>query len=309
MQTILGAGGSMGSLLARELQSYTDQVRLVSRNPKRVTESDLLFPADLMDASQTEKAVEGSEVAYLIVGFPYKTRVWQTAWPAVMENVIRACLAHNTRLVFFDNVYMYDPTSLDPMLETHPTGPISRKGRVRESIASRLMDHVHNGSLKALIARCADFYGPSIERNSILTETVFKPLSQGKKATWLGRPDKKHSYTYTPDAAKATALLGNSPEAYGEVWHLPTAPDPFTGQQWVEHIAMALGAEPRYRVGRKGLLQFLGLFSSIMRETSEMLYQYDRDYVFDSSKFERHFNMKPTPYKEGIRQVVDADFS
>lgn len=298
----------MGSLLARELQNYTDQVRLVSRNPKPVTGSEILFPADLMDAAKTEKAVEGSLIAYLTVGLPYKTKVWQTCWPVIMENVVRACLVHNTRLVFFDNVYMYDPTSLDPMMETHPIAPTSRKGKVRESVAGLLMDHVLNGSLQALIARSADFYGPSIEGNSILTETVFRPLSEGKKANWLGRPDKKHSYTYTPDAARATALLGNSPEAYGEIWHLPTAPDPFTGRQWVKHIAEALNVAPRYRVAGKGMVKFLGLFSSIMRETSEMLYQYDRDYVFDSSKYERHFNEKPTPYQEGIRQVVEVDF-
>ncbi len=308
MQTILGAGGTIGSLLASELRNYTDQVRLVSRNPKRVGESDELVTADLTDPLQTEKAVAGSEVAYLTVGMPYKIKVWQSAWPVVMENVIQACIAHNTRLVFFDNIYMYDPTSLDPIRETHPVNPCSKKGKVRESIASMFMDHVQNDSLQGLIARCADFYGPSINANSILTETVFKPLSQGKKANWLGRADKKHSYTFTPDAARATALLGNSPEAYGEVWHLPTAPNPYTGQEWVEQVAAALDVEPRYRVGGKGLVKFLGLFSSIMRETSEMLYQYDRDYVFDSSKFEGHFGLKPTSYPEGIRQVVEADF-
>ena len=203
---------------------------------------------------------------------------------------------------------MYDPVSLDPMQEAHPINPPSRKGKVRESIACRVMDHVKNGALQALIARSADFYGPSIEGNSILTETVFKPLSQGKKATWLGRPDKKHSFTFTPDAARATALLGNTPEAYGDIWHLPTAPDPFTGKQWVEHIAGALHAKPRFRVAPKGMVGFLGLFSSVMRETHEMMYQYDRDYVFDSSKFEASFKLKPTPYEEGIRQVVAAGF-
>jgi hypothetical protein len=34
-----------------------------------------------------------------------------------------------------------------------------------------------------------------------------------------------------------------------------------------------------------------------------MLYQYDRDYIFDSSKFEKEFNFTPTPYKEGIHQT------
>ena len=41
-----------------------------------------------------------------------------------------------------------------------------------------------------------------------------------------------------------------------------------------------------------------------MKEFVEMLYQYDRDYVFDSSKFEKAFNFQPTPYAEGIREIV-----
>ena len=309
MQAILGSGGTIGSLLAAELRQYTDRVRLVSRHPARIHASDELFPADLTDASQTSAAVAGAEVAYLTAGLPYNTKVWEATWPAIMENVISACLEHHTRLVFFDNIYMYDPGSLDPMRESHLISPDSRKGKVREAIACRLMDHVQNGSLQALIARSADFYGPSTTGKSILTETVFNPLSQGKKASWLGRADKRHSFTFTPDAARATALLGNRPEACGEVWHLPTAPDPFTGTQWVEHIAAALRAEPKYRVVGKGTVRLLGIFSSIMRETVEMLYQYDRHYVFDSSKFEGRFGLKPTPYEEGIRQVVEADFS
>jgi uncharacterized protein YbjT (DUF2867 family) len=36
MQTILGANGTIGSVLAKELGAYTNQIRLVSRNPKKV---------------------------------------------------------------------------------------------------------------------------------------------------------------------------------------------------------------------------------------------------------------------------------
>jgi hypothetical protein len=39
-----------------------------------------------------------------------------------------------------------------------------------------------------------------------------------------------------------------------------------------------------------------------------MLYQYDRDYDFDSSKFENHFSFKPTPYADGIKQIVRLDY-
>jgi hypothetical protein len=40
--------------------------------------------------------------------------------------------------------------------------------------------------------------------------------------TGLLMANKKHSFIYTPDAAKATAILGNTPDAYNQVWHLPT---------------------------------------------------------------------------------------
>jgi hypothetical protein len=42
----------------------------------------------------------------------------------------------------------------------------------------------------------------------------------------------------------------------------------------------------------------------MMRELAEMLYQNDRDYLFDSSKFERRFAFTPTPYADGIRECV-----
>ena len=73
----------------------------------------------------------------------------------------------------------------------------------------------------ALIARSADFYGPGNEK-SFVTEMVYKNIKTGKAANWFINADKKHSFTYTPDAAKATALLGNTKDAYNQIWHLPT---------------------------------------------------------------------------------------
>ena len=158
-------------------------------------------------------------------------------------------------------------------------------------------------------ARSADFYGPSIRQSSVLTETVFKNLSAGKKANWLGSVEYKHSYTYTPDAGKATALLGNTPDTYNQVWHLPTAPDPFTGKEWIAAVAKELQVPPKYQVVPKFLVRLMGLFMPVMREMVEMMYQYDRDYVFDSGKFEKRFNFKPTPYLEGIKKIVETDYS
>lgn len=48
MQTILGAGGDIGTPLAKELRRYTDKVRLVARNPKKVNQDDELFAANYL---------------------------------------------------------------------------------------------------------------------------------------------------------------------------------------------------------------------------------------------------------------------
>lgn len=308
MQTILGSGGAIGKELARHLPQYSGKIRLVSRNPQKVNDSDELFKADLRNKEQVLKAVEGSEIVYLTVGLKYNAKVWQKTWPVIVKNVIEACTKYKSKLVFFDNIYMYDKNHLNPMNEETPVNPPSKKGKVRAQIAQMIWDAQKDG-LQALIARAADFYGPGIKGNSVLTETVFNNLKDGKKANWLGSVNYKHSFTYTPDAGKAVAILGNTPEAFGQIWHLPTASNPFTGKEWIEKIANKLEAKPKYQVASKFIVRILGLFIPIMKEMVEMIYQYDRDYVFDSTKFEKKFNFSPTPYLEGINEIVKQDYT
>ena len=308
MQTILGAGGVIGLELAKALKQYTNDIRLVSRNPERVNDSDELLSADLLNPSELRNAIKGSSIVYLTVGFEYKLKVWQESWPKLIKNVIDACIEYNCKLVFFDNMYMYDSDYLSGMNEETPVNPSSKKGKVRAEIADMIMKKVEEGKLRALIARSADFYGPAIKNSSMLTETVFKPLSKGKAANWMASLNFKHSFTYTPDAGKATAMLGNADKAYNQVWHLPTADKPYTGKEWIEVIAKEMGAKPKIQLVNKLILKLLGIFIPFMREMPEMMYQYDRDYIFNSEKFHEHFDFRVTPYIEGIREIIKSDY-
>ena len=304
MQVILGAGGAIGIDLAKELKNYTTEIRLAGRNPQKVNTDDELVKCDLTIPSMVDSTVKGAKVTYLVAGLKYDANVWQEQWPVVMKNVISACIKHKSSLVFFDNIYMLNPEKLNPMTEETEVLPSSKKGKVRAEIAQMILDEIASGKLKALIARSADFYGPNIN-NSVFVETVFKNLKTGKKAIWMCSKDKLHNYTYTPDAAKATALLGNTENAYGQIWHLPTAPA-LTGKEWIEKIAKEIGVQPKIMVTPKFMVRLLGLFNPIMKEFVEMLYQYDRDYVFDSSKFETVFKLKPTPVDDAIKQIIKA---
>ena len=305
MQTILGANGTIGSLLAKELIKYTDKIRLVSRNPRKINESDELFPADLSNPVIVDEAVDGSDVVYLVVGFDYNLKTWEEKWPRLMRATINACIKHNARLVFFDNVYMYDISAIPYMTEESIYNPPSRKGAVRKQIAQMIMDEVKAGKLMALIARSADFYGPNNDKSFVI-EMVYKNFLKGKRANWFIDADKKHSFTFTPDAAKATALLGNTDDAYNTIWHLPTDKHTLTGREFVKLFAKEMNVDNKLYVMPLWMIRLAGIFVPIMKEMPEMMYQYDREYLFDSSKFEKRFNFQPTTYQEGIRLTVKS---
>lgn len=303
MQTILGSGGIIANHIALSLPEYTNSVRLVSRKPKTVTGKEQLVSADLTSAGQVMHAVKGSEVVYLTAGLQYNIKVWQAQWPALMRNVIHACKENGAKLVFFDNVYMYGNV-VGPMTEQTPFNPCSRKGEVRAEIARMILDEVKKGGLNALIARSADFYGPATA-NSFLNMMVFENLKKGKAAQLMISKHLKHSFTYTPDAGKATALLGNTPTAYNQTWHLPTDGNALTGQQIVNLAAEALGTSPKITVLPRLMIQMAGLFNPIIKESVEMLYQYDSEYIFDSTKFDKAFAFDKVLYAEGIRNCVN----
>lgn len=303
MQTILGANGAIARELSKHLPQYTNRVRQVSRNPKKINASDELVSADLLNYTQTEQAVAGSEVVYLLAGLKYDVNVWQEQWPKIMRNTIDACKKNGSKLVFFDNVYAYGQVS-GPMTEETPFNPNSKKGEVRAKIATTLLDEIQQGNLQGMIVRAADFYGPGALL-SLTHSTVNERLKAGKGAQWVGDPKKIHTFTYTPDAGRTVAIAGNTPAAYNQTWHALTSAEKITGEDYIRIAYDVLGRPYKSpQVMSKFGVRLLGLFIPVLREFVEMMYQFENEYVFDSSKAEKAFSIKPTFYKEGIRETL-----
>jgi nucleoside-diphosphate-sugar epimerase len=303
MVTILGAGGAIGNELVKHL-TPGEPVRLVSRNPKLVPGAAETVAADLSNFDDTLRAVSGSRVAFLLAGLKYDLKVWRELWPRIMHNAIEACKRSNTRLVFFDNVYMYGKVE-GAMTEETPFRPSSKKGEIRAQIATTLLGEMKAGNLTALIARAADFYGPSVE-NGVPNKLVFDKFAKGAKAMWLMNDSVKHSLTFTPDAARSLVLLADTEGAWNQTWHVPTASGPLTGKEFIELAAKEFRTQPKYRVLTRPMLWLAGWFDTTIRESHEMLYQSEFDYVFDSTKFMEAFHFQPTPYPEGIHRTAQA---
>lgn len=302
MITILGAGGAIGNEVVKLLAARKLPFRLVGRNPISKPGDTEVVSADLSDKDQTEKAVAGSSVVFVLAGLKYDHKVWAELWPRIMANTIEACKRANARLIFFDNVYMYGRVA-GPMTEDTPFNPISKKGEIRAKIASTLIKEWQSGSLTAMIARAADFYGPNA-RTGMANVTVFEPMSKKQKAMCLANDSLAHSYTYTPDAAEALVTLAEAESAWNQTWHMPTAPTPLTGKEFIIQAAEAMGVAPNYRVLHPLMVRVFGWFDPVVGEIYEMLYQNDSPYLFDSSKYAQAFGFAGTPYAEGIRATA-----
>ncbi len=304
MQTILGANGIIGEELARALRNdYTQDIKLVGRNPKKVHPEDLLFSADLMNGQNVIEALENTTIAYLTVGLAYDSEIWLTDWKIVMQNVIEGCKMNDCKLVYFDNTYAY-PQNVGIQVESTPMVSKGKKGIGKRLAAELLQKAIDNNEIEAVICRAPEFYGPG-KTKGLTNMMVFESLRDGKEPKVFLRDDKLRTLIYTPDASKAMALLGNTEEAYGQTWHLPCDDNRLTYKQFFEEIASNLGRKVDYKVLSSFVLKAGALVDKNLKETAELLPRYEVDNIFDSSKFKTKFpNFKVTSYKEGIANII-----
>lgn len=303
MQTILGANGQIAIELARELnRKHTGDLRLVSRNPRKVNGTDTLVSADLLDAEQTAKAVSGSSVVYFTAGLPPDTHLWETQFPVMLKNALAACRAAGARFAYFDNTYMY-PQDDRPQTEDTPFLPAGPKGKVRAAMASMVLDEMARGEIPVLIARAPEFYGPG-KTQSVTNTLVIDNCRVGKTPCVPVRDDTRRTLIWTPDASRALATLGNAPDAFGQTWHLPCCDDRPTYKEFVSMASDVFGTDGSYRVLGKWTLIAAGLVSRQVREIRELLPRYERNNIFDSSKFKRRFpEFAATTYRSGLARI------
>ncbi|MBX3611279.1 MAG: NAD-dependent epimerase/dehydratase family protein [Hydrogenophaga sp.] len=306
MQTILGATGQIAIELARELgRQYTTDLRLVSRQPRKVNDTDTLLPADLLDARQAAEAVKGSSVVYFTAGLPPDTALWEAQFPVMLKNALDATRAAGARFVYFDNTYMY-PQDDRVQTEQTPFMPMGRKGKVRAAMATRVLDEMARGDIPVLIGRAPEFYGPG-KTQSFTNALVIDAIKAGKTPRVPVRDDTLRTLIWTPDASRALAVLGNTPDAFGRTWHLPCDDERLTYREFVALAADVFGTAPSYKVIGKWALTAVGLVSKPARELRELLPRYEHNNLFDSSAFKQRFaDFAVTTYRQGLQHIHQA---
>ena len=305
MQTILGANGQIAVELARELRRINPEqaLKLVSRNPRKVHDRDLLQAANLLDAEQTRQAVQGSHIVYFTAGLPPDTELWERQFPTMLRNTLNASLVAGASFVYFDNTYMY-PQNAQRQTEATAFAPVGRKGRVRAMMAEMVLAEMARGEIPVLIGRAPEFYGPA-QTQSISNTLVIDRLKAIKSPLVPVSDETMRTLIWTPDASRALAALGNRAEAFGQTWHLPCDDERLNYRQLVTMAAQAFGLPERYHVLPSWALHAAGLFSSSIAELQELLPRYAQDNLFDSRKFKQAFaEFEVTSYPRGFKLLA-----
>jgi nucleoside-diphosphate-sugar epimerase len=301
LHVIFGTGAVGMSVMDELIRRGRRRVRMVNRSGRaRVPHGVEVVGGDATDEAFARGASEGASVVYFALNPPYDK--WPELFPPLQAGVLEGAASAGAKLVAMENLYMYGLTSGRPLTEDLPHAPNTRKGRVRARMSEELMDAHSSGRVRVAIGRASDYFGPRVLA-SAAGEQVFGRAVQGKSAQVAGDPNQPHTYTYAPDIGRGLVILGEREEALGQAWHLPS-PETLTTRQFVEMIFEEVGKPARIQAAPKILLRAMGLFNPGIRETIEMLYEFEEPFAVDHSKFEQAFGEQATPLREAIRGTV-----
>src|SRR5215212_7480132 len=301
LHVVFGTGAVGMSVMDELVQSGPRRARVVNRSGRaRVPHGVEVVGGDATDKAFAREASEGASVVYFALNPPYTQ--WTELFPPLQAGVLEGAANAGAKLIAVENLYMYGLTGGRPLTEDLPHAPNTRKGTVRARMSKELMEAHKSGRVRVATGRASDFFGPRV-LVSAAGEQVFGRAVEGKSAQVAGDPDQPHTYTYAPDIGRGLVILGEHEEALGQVWHLPS-PETLTTRRFVEMIFEEVGKPARIQAAPKIVLRAMGLFNPGIRETIEMLYEFEESFVVDHSKFEEAFGEKATPLREAIQGSV-----
>ncbi len=300
LHAILGTG-PLARATAAALIARGYAVRFVSlsgRMSDRPAGTELL-QADLLDIDASIGALSGAEVVHFCAQPPYHQ--WVDKFDALQSAAIAAAKRLGSRLIVAENLYGYGPSRV-PLREDLPLRPTSRKGEVRARMHLALLAEHRSGNLRVAVARASDFYGPGV-LGSVVGERFMKAVLAGKSVEVMGNPDVPHAYTYIEDFGAAMAVLGTSDEALGDVWHVPSAPAVST-RRFAELAFKVAGFGPaRLRRMSRVEMRVIGIFVPPVRESIEMLYEFEEAFLVDHTKFAARFGDIATPIEAALSRT------
>lgn len=293
--------GPLGQAVMRALLKRGKAVRMINRSGKAdVPQTVEVVAADVNDPAQMFKQTEGTVAAYQCAQPSYTQ--WAQKFPAMQRSIVEGVARAGAKLVVAENLYMYGDTNGAVMSENTPWNTHTRKGKARAEMSRELLDAHKTGKLQVVMGRGSDFYGPGVSGSSV-GERTFIPMLQGKAAEAIGSLDFPHTITFIDDFGEALVRLGETESAFGQAWHVPNATT-VTQREFLTTAFQLIQREPKFSVLGRMMMRIGGLFIPEAREIIEMMYEFEKPFIVDDSKYKQAFGDHSTPIREGLKQTI-----
>ncbi|MDT2007134.1 NAD-dependent epimerase/dehydratase family protein [Rhodococcus opacus] len=296
---VLGAG-PVGRAVVAALTARGITPAVVSRSGHPVPGA-ISRRADLADPAAAAAVTAGAEVVFQCAQPAYHR--WPQEFPALQTRVVDAAASTGALLVAAENVYGYGAVP-GPLTEALPLTAATRKGRVRARMWRALAAAHRAGRLRVVAGRASDFFGPDVTASAV-GDRFFTPAVRGTRVDVVGNPDRLHTYTYVPDFGEALVRLSETPSTWGRAWHVPN-PGTVTTREFAEITANLAAAPLRLHPVRAWQLRLIGTVAPAIRETLEMLYQFDEDHVVDHTAYAAVLGDHATPMQDALATTVAA---
>lgn len=302
LHVVFGAG-PLGRAVVNELVRRGQAVRVVSRSGQmaEAPQGVELVAGDLYNPAIVRELTQGAAVAYQCAQPHYHE--WPQKFPPLQAAILEGLTGSGVKLVIGENLYMYGDTNGKPLTEDLPHAAQTRKGQTRAAMSEAALAAHRAGKVQVALGRGSDFFGPWA-LGSTHGERVFYPALAGKTASFAGKLDLPHTVTYIEDFGRALVILGEREEALGQAWHVPNDRPQITQRQFAELIFAETGHPVKVSGMGKLMMALGGLFIPEARESVEMMYEFEKPFVVDSSKFERTFGVQATPIEQAIKATV-----
>ena len=299
MYVVTGAG-PVGSAIAEQLADQGHEVRVLTRSGSGPDHALIQrMRVDVSDPSRLTEAVRGAEaIFHCIHGSKYSASAWEAELPHAEQVVMDAAAAAGVVVVFPESLYSYS----EPDRDMTEAGAREASGGKR-GIRTQLLKAREAHAAKTVSVVAGDFFGPRV-RMAHAGERMVPLVLKGKTVQVLGSADQLHSFTYVPDLAAAMIAAARRPDLWNSVLHAPTNPA-LTQRGLATAYATAAGLPaPKVTAIPGWVVRGAGLVSKDMREVAEMLYQFERPFVMDSTESQRLLGLEPTPLPEAAAATV-----
>lgn len=298
---ITGAGGQIGSLLARRMSAFGGPLKLIFRSVSGAApEKAEVFVLDLRARDIWGDIVSGADIVFHLAAHESKNFELETDLEVNARSVLyllEACRKQKKppHIVFASSSNVVGAPSKMPVDESFKDNPLTIYAIHKLMAEEYLKFYADNFGIPSITLRLANVYGPSTSFELSLRSSLNKMINSAARNSTLAlfaNKDKTRDFLHIDDAVDAFVAAGAVNHPLGEVCIVGSE----RGETFEKIAEMITDAVKRF--GREVAVS--------VDESSPLSAAEMREFIADSSKFRKLTSWKPqVKLEDGIAMTAD----